>query len=163
MKEQDFTTTILVDQTPGDVFNAIRNVRGWWSEEIDGSTSDLDDVFTYHYRDVHICRIKLIQVVPDKTIVWQVMDNYFSFTEDKHEWRNTKISFEISSKANRTELRFTHFGLGPDYECFEICKEGWTNYINGSLRNLINTGQGKPNPKEGGFNAALVEKWNFQH
>ncbi len=29
MATSDFTTTILVDQTPREVFDAITNVRGW--------------------------------------------------------------------------------------------------------------------------------------
>ncbi len=37
----DFSTTLLVDQTPKEVFQAINNVRGWWSEEIEGSTHKL--------------------------------------------------------------------------------------------------------------------------
>ena len=43
MKNQDFTATISVDQTPQEAFNAIKNVRGWWSENIEGGTSKLGD------------------------------------------------------------------------------------------------------------------------
>jgi hypothetical protein len=32
MKNQHFSTTILLDQTPKEVFDAVTNVRGWWSE-----------------------------------------------------------------------------------------------------------------------------------
>jgi hypothetical protein len=77
MTTTDFTATISVDQTPKEVFNAINNVRGWWSEEIEGDTEKLDDVFNYHFEDIHRCQIKLIEVIADKKIVWLVMDNYF--------------------------------------------------------------------------------------
>mgnify|MGYP006215966701 CR=1 FL=1 len=38
MSAQDFTTKLLVDQSTEVVFKAIQNVRGWWSEEIEGKT-----------------------------------------------------------------------------------------------------------------------------
>jgi hypothetical protein len=145
MTPQDFTTTILVDQTPAAAFNAITNVRGWWSEEIEGASAKLNDVFKYHYEDMHRCKMKLIEVVPDKKVVWYVMDNYFKFTKDESEWKDTKVIFEISKKDNKTQVRVTHLGLVPEYECFEICKSGWTNYIQNSLYSLITTGKGKPN------------------
>src|SRR4249919_3049231 len=104
MNTPDFTTTLLVDQTPREVFNAINNVRGWWSEEIEGNTEKLNDEFNYHYEDVHHCRIKLTEVIPEKKIVWHVLDNYFKFTKDKSEWKDTKISFEISKKDNKTQI-----------------------------------------------------------
>lgn len=148
MTTPDFNTTILVDQTPKEAFNAINNVRGWWSENIEGGTAKLNDVFTYRWEDEHQCTMKLIEVVPDKKIVWLVLDNYFSFTKDKKEWIGTKIEFEISTKKNKTQVRFTHWGLVPAYECYAVCFDAWSGYINKSLHNLISTGKGQPNPKE---------------
>ncbi|HEX6847355.1 MAG TPA: SRPBCC domain-containing protein [Chitinophagaceae bacterium] len=161
MTLQDFSTTILVDQTPKEVFKAVNNVRGWWSEEVEGHTEKLNDVFLYHYKDVHIAKMKLVEVVPNKKIVWQVLNNHFSFTKDKSEWVNTRIIFEIAEKDGKTQLRFTHEGLVPDYECYQVCFDAWTSYITGSLKSLIETGKGKPNAKEGGLNAELVEKWGL--
>jgi uncharacterized protein YndB with AHSA1/START domain len=148
MTVSDFTTTLLVDQSPKEVFRAVTNVRGWWSEEIDGGTENLNDEFSYHYEDVHTCKMKLVEVIPDQKVVWLVLDNYFKFTKDKSEWIDTKIVFEITQKDNKTQLRFTHQGLVPNYECFEICRDAWTNYIQHSLRNLIETGMGQPNGKD---------------
>jgi hypothetical protein len=145
MTTPDFTTTILVDQTPKEAFDAINNVRGWWSEEIEGSTSKLNDEFKYHYEDVHRSQMKLIEVIPDKKVVWLVINNYFKFTKDKSEWTGTKIIFDISRKDNKTQIHFTHLGLVPEYECYDICRDAWTNYIQNSLRSLIVTGQGQPN------------------
>jgi hypothetical protein len=143
----DFTATILVNQTPKEVFNAINNVRGWWSEEIVGNTSKLNDEFILQYEDMHRCKIKLVEVVPNRKVVWLVEENYFKFTKDSSEWTNNKMIFEITEKNNKTQLQFTQVGLVPEYECYDICSNAWVNYINNSLFNLIVTGKGQPNAK----------------
>lgn len=158
---KDYTTSIVVDQSPEEVFNAITNVRGWWSQEVEGGTSQLNDVFNYHYKEVHICRMRLVEVVPNQKVVWLVEENYFNFIQDQREWKGTKVIFEIFKKGNQTEMKFTHEGLVPENECYAICNEAWTSYINGSLKNLITTGVGAPNPKEGGFNEELARKWQL--
>lgn len=145
---KDFTTTIVVDQTPKQVFDAVTNPRAWWSEEIVGGTSKLNDKFHYHYKDAHTCTIKLSEVVPEKKVVWDVLDNHFSFTKDQSEWIGNKIIFEISKKGNQTQLVFTQQGLVPAYECYDICQNAWTGYIQKSLKDLITKGQGQPNKGE---------------
>jgi len=144
----DFNTMFTVDQTPNEVFNAVTNVRGWWSENIEGGTARLNDEFSYAVKDLHTCKMRLIEVIPGKKVVWLVLENYFHFTKDKTEWTGTKIEFEIVKKDNKTQLRFTHHGLTPEYECYDICFDAWTGYINNSLRSLITTGKGQPNPRE---------------
>lgn len=143
-----FTTTILVNSTPQEAFEAVTHVRGWWSEEIEGGTAELNDEFHYHYKDVHRCTMKLVEVVPNQRIVWLCTDNYFEFTGDKSEWIGNRISFDISGRGDQTEIRFTQTGLVPAYECYDICQNAWTKYIHHSLRDLINTGKGNPNPRE---------------
>ena len=148
MDAKNFTTTIAVSQSPAEVFNAITNVRGWWSEGLEGRSEKLNDEFIYHYKDVHRCKMKLIEVDPGRKVVWLVLDNYFSFTKDKSEWTGTKIIFDITEQEGKTQLRFTHQGLVPEYECYTACVNGWSQYIQQSLLRLITTGKGQPNSSQ---------------
>jgi hypothetical protein len=148
MTNQNYSISFAVDQTPEEAFAAINNVRGWWSEEIEGSTDKLGAEFKYHYKDVHRCRMRITEFVPGKKVVWLVLDNYFNFTEDKTEWKGTTINFDVAKKGDNTEVRFTHVGLVPDFECYGACSNAWGSYVNGSLQSLITTGKGQPNPKQ---------------
>lgn len=143
MNDQDFSTTILVDQSPTEVFKAVNNPRAWWSEDIEGSTDILNGEWTYHFGDNHRSKMKIIEMVPDKKVVWLVEANYFAFTKDKTEWTGNKITFEISKQGNKTQLVFTQIGLVPSYECYNVCRDAWTGFIQKSLRNLITTGKGQ--------------------
>jgi hypothetical protein len=148
LDQLNFTTSFLVDQTPREVFNAVTNVRGWWSEDIEGATSQLNDEFVYEVKDLHYCKMQVIEVVPDKTVAWLVKYNYFHFVKDKSEWTGTKVRFAISQEGNQTRLHFTHEGLVPAFECYGVCSPAWTNYVQGSLLPLITTGKGRPNQRE---------------
>ena len=146
----NFATTFSVDQIPKEVFHAINNVRGWWSEDINGSAEELGNEFTYRYKNAHYCMLRVTEFIAWKRIAWLVLDNFFDFTKNKSEWKGTEIQFDIARKRDKTEIRFTHLGLIPDYECFDICSNSWDFYLNTSLRGLIRTGQGLPNQKEQG-------------
>ena len=143
MKKQDFTTTIVVDQTPKQVFNAINNPQAWWSGEIKGSTDKLNDEFTYRYKELHLSKQRIVEMIPDQKVVWLVTESKINYAEDKREWTDTKISFEISEEDNRTLLRFTHLGLVPEIECFDSCSNSWSQLIQQGLFSLITTGEGK--------------------
>jgi len=148
MKAKDFTVSILVDQSPEEVFAAVNNVRGWWSEEIEGDTDRLGAEFKFHYQHLHRSVHKITEFVPARKVVWHTTDSYLDFVEDKNEWRNTDIVFEITRKGDKTELRFTHVGLVPAIQCYGDCSGAWGYYINDSLRSLITTGKGQPEAKE---------------
>ena len=143
MNDQNFTTAILVGQSPAEVFKAINNVRAWWSEDIQGNTDKLNDVWTYHFQDNHRSKIRVIEMIPDKKVVWLIEENYFKFTKDPNEWTDNKIVFEISKQDGWTQLLFTQIGLVPSYECYNVCRDAWTGFIQKSLQSLITTGKGQ--------------------
>jgi hypothetical protein len=148
MKEKSLTHSFTVDRSPMEAYNAINNVRRWWSGEIEGDTEKLGDVWIYRYKDFHMTKHKITKLAPGKKVVWLVLDSYLSFVEDKTEWNGTKIIFDISRKNGKTEVVFTHQGLHPRHQCFTDCNDAWGSYIKGSLKNLIIKGKGQPNPKE---------------
>ncbi|MDB5169361.1 MAG: ATPase [Candidatus Saccharibacteria bacterium] len=135
----DFTTSILVEQTPKEVFDAINNVSGWWSGEIEGNPDKLGAEFTYQYGDIHQSTQKVTEFVPAKKIVWHVIDAYLSFVEKKDEWKGTDIIFEINEKNGKTELVFTHRGLVPPFACYGTCSNAWETLVQKNLRNFIIT------------------------
>jgi hypothetical protein len=148
MTDRSYTTTFSVDQTPKEVFAAINNVRGWWSQEIDGPTDKAGETFKYHFQDLHRCEVRVDELVPGKKVAWTFVESHFSFTKDAEEWKGTRIVFDIAQKGDKTELTFTHVGLVPEFECYGACSDGWRTYINGSLKDLITTGRGNPNKGE---------------
>jgi hypothetical protein len=148
MNSKNFSTYILVEKSPKEAFQAINNVRDWWTENVKGNSQNLNDEFTVQFGDVHKSTQKLVEVIPDKKVVWLVTDSNLNFIKNKEEWTGTKISFEISEKDNKTQVRFTHEGLVPEEECFDACSNAWSEYIHESLLYLIKEGEGKPALKE---------------
>jgi uncharacterized protein YndB with AHSA1/START domain len=144
MSKKDFTISLLVDQTPEEVFTAITNVRAWWSgyysEELVGNTEKLHDEFSFRAGpDVHYSKQKLVEVVPNKKIVWLVTESNLSFLEQTDEWTGTKVIFEIAKKGEKTQLTFTHQGLTSEVKCYDACAPAWTQYVQNKLLPLIET------------------------
>lgn len=146
MNTQNFTISLLVDQSPEVVFNAINNVAGWWSGEIAGNTNMPGEAFTYNVPKVHFSKQRVTEFVLGEKIVWNVVDATLSFFGNKSEWKGTDICFNISIKGDKTEIRFTHIGLVPAKECYKDCSNAWGLLINGNLKRLIATGEHQPSP-----------------
>ncbi|UAK29741.1 SRPBCC domain-containing protein [Nocardia asteroides] len=153
------TAATTVDRTPEEVFSAITNVRGWWSENIIGDTAAVRDEFVFTDDSTHageaaqgkkgirFARFQLTEVVPNRRVVWHVVDSYLDFIDDHDEWTGTDVIFDLTAAARGTTLRFRHEGLtAKKSACFEACSRGWTFYITESLPQLITTGAGRPIP-----------------
>jgi hypothetical protein len=144
MTNQDFTTTIRVEQPPAEAYNAILNVRAWWSglyaESFEGSSEKPGDEFSFLAGGgVHYTKQRLVELVPNKKVVWLVTEANLSFVDKTDEWEGTRISFDISEEAGKTKIVFTHIGLVPGFECYDSCAPAWTQYIQERLTAAITT------------------------
>ncbi|HMI05143.1 MAG TPA: SRPBCC domain-containing protein [Pedobacter sp.] len=142
MKTSDFTTSLLVDKTQKEVFDAVNSPQNWWPGDIAGRSEKINDEFTYRYKEFHYSKQRVVEMVPDQKVVWLVTESQLNFTEDVNEWTGTKIIFETSEEDGKTRLNFTHQGLYPGVECFDSCSGAWSQIIQQSLFSLITTGKG---------------------
>lgn len=142
MATSNFTTTILVDNSKEEVFNAINDVRNWWQGEVEGRTDQLNAEFSYSVPGIHFSKQKIVEITPNEKIEWLITDSKLSFVKDQTEWTGTKIVFEISDVKNKTQVRFSHLGLVPEFECYGDCSNAWGKLIQESLFSLITTGKG---------------------
>jgi len=143
MSNQNFTTTILVEQSPSEVFKAVNNPRAWWSVEIEGTTDQVNAEWNYQFGDNHRSKMKVVEMITDKKVTWLVKENYFKDAKDQTEWVGNKIVFEISKEGDKTRLVFTQIGLVPSYDCYTSCEWAWTGFVQKSLLSLIATGKGQ--------------------
>jgi|SRR4030095_946274 len=141
MENKSFSASIEVAKSQQEVFNAIKEVTKWWSKDFEGSSIKLNDEFIIHHPNQHYSKQKLIEVVPNEKIVWLVTDSTLHWIKkDKHEWTNTKMIFEVTTKNDKTLLRFTHEGLVPEKECYAKCQQGWSLIIKKWLFHFITVG-----------------------
>src|SRR4051794_12158346 len=69
MSAQSYTLTTTVDAAPRAVFDAISDVRGWWSQEVEGRTDEVGTEFRYRGHDdddtvEHLATIRVTELVP---------------------------------------------------------------------------------------------------
>lgn len=144
----DFTRIITVNASPEAAFAAINQPRAWWGKDIEGDTASLGAEWTYRYKDMHFSKHRTTELVPGKKVVWDILDSEMSFLQDKSEWKGTKLVFDIAPNGDKTEIRFTHVGLVPHVECYDICTDAWSGLLQDSLKGLIESGKGLPDTVE---------------
>ena len=141
--ENNFRHSFTVNVPAEEVLEYVNRVPDWWATNFEGSSNKLHDIFTVRFGDVTV-DFMIIEFIPDRKIVWLVTDCNLDWLDDKKEWKDTKIVWEVMTIKNLTQLSMTHEGLVPELECYEDCKEGWNFHVGESLFRLITEGIGMP-------------------
>jgi len=141
MKNQDLHKSITTNVSVEEAFEKIGSVSKWWTANCEGRARNLNDVFTLRF-GANKFTFKVVEVIPNKRLVWLVTDCYMPWLNDKTEWKNTKIVFEFSEGKNQTRIELIHVGLVPSVECYNVCEVGWNQYFGESIPELLATGNG---------------------
>ena len=140
-KAVEYTVAIEIAKSPNVVFNhVLHDVSKFWPEEFEGESNKLNDEFVFRTGDSHYSKNKVIELVPNKKVVWLVTDSIRK--TDNFEWTGTKMIFELTPKGDNTLLKFTYDGviLENEYDrLVQICDM----VIKESLYNLITNGKVK--------------------
>ena len=141
MKKENFTYSFTSSTSAKDIFELLLDIEKWWSglyeETIKGKSHQLNDEFTFKAGGgMHDTTQKLIELIPNKKIVWLVTNSKLTFLSGPSEWENTKICFDLSKEGDKTLVTFTHDGLVPQLECYGACSGGWTGYLENLKKKL---------------------------
>ena len=141
MKSKNYHRTITVNASAEEAMKKISQVNLWWKKDFSGSAEKLNDKFTVPFGEPSFVDFVVSEFVPDKKVVWKVTDCYLPWFQDKKEWNNTEVVFELSEENGKTKIDFTHIGLVPEVECYDVCEKGWNGHITESLVKFINEGK----------------------
>jgi hypothetical protein len=140
---QDYHSSIRANVTAEEAFDKISRVGEWWTRSFKGKSKKIGDKFTVRFGDTFV-DFKIDEVVPGKKVVWYVTNCNLHWIENKTEWKDTKVVWEVSSENGTTTVGMTHVGLTPNVECYNDCKVGWNGYIQKSLSSFMQNGKGLP-------------------
>ena len=143
IKNQDYKTSLTTTFSPSEVFYKISDVSEWWSKLVKGNTKT-DNIFVVSFKAGDWFKIKVEEDFINKKILWNVIDAEQTWLENRKEWVDTKIVWEIFPDKNGSQVTMTHLGLVPEFECYEKCSAAWDFLLKQSLYKYLTEGAGLP-------------------
>jgi hypothetical protein len=144
MQQHDYYSILTANIPPKEALEKISRVNEWWSTQVEGSFSRPGDIFTVRFQNGDWYQIKIDALIPGQKLVWNVIDAEQTWHEESKEWAGTKILWEISPERDGSNVRLTHLGLIPEFECYGKCSRSWDWLMQKSITGLLTEGKGLP-------------------
>jgi len=124
--------------------STIDGLAGWWTRETTGSSKVGSNIaFRFHTPDgaeIGGFEMEVLELAPDQKVRWRVKAG-------PDEWVGTDIEFSLSRQDDYTIVLFGHRRWREEVEFTAHCSTKWATYLL-SLRELVETGKGKPAPHD---------------
>jgi uncharacterized protein YndB with AHSA1/START domain/ketosteroid isomerase-like protein len=134
-----FRAEIRYAAPPEAVCDALAHPERWWSTSVDSD----GDRLRVNWRDGGFIEFR-VAGDPPRTLRWTCIAQDDRNLPEPDEWVGTTASFSLAADGDGTLLRFTHEGLTPALDCFEMCERGWDHFLRRSVGQLLAVGQGLP-------------------
>ena len=131
----------IKQSSPDDVYAALTTLdglSGWWTGDATGDT-EAGGVIALRFVAGGF-DMKVVELVPGKRVLWEV-------AEGPAEWIGTHVNFEIHQEGEFTIVLFEHRGWAEPVEFMYHCSTKWATFLI-SLKELLETGQGAPDPND---------------
>ncbi|HKQ68773.1 MAG TPA: SRPBCC domain-containing protein [Polyangiaceae bacterium] len=136
----DILHKISINAPKERVYQALSTVdglSGWWTSTTSGESAHGK---TLEFRfGKHVSPMRVEELEANRRVVWR--------SEEKSEWLDTRITFELSEDAGRTTLLFGHRAWKDGTPFFAHCSMKWATFLL-SLREYAETGHGRPFPHD---------------
>jgi uncharacterized protein YndB with AHSA1/START domain len=147
----DIIHRIGIKASPAKVFAAVSTVdgvAGWWSKDTVGDASGITVRFHSKTGDeIGTFEIEVLERIPDKQVRWRIKAG-------PEEWVGTEVVFTLAPAGDTTIVQFGHRNWREAVEFTAHCSMKWATFLL-SLRDLVETGTGKPSP-----NDLKIDDWN---
>lgn len=136
-----------------DVYQALATTDGvarWWTQETAGA-SEPGRSFTVRFRshgeEIGRMDLEVTRLSPAREVAWRVIAG-------PPEWIGTDVTFALSEQDGYTVLLFGHRNWREAVEFTAHCSMKWATFLL-SLRELVETGTGRPSPDD-----LKIDNWN---
>lgn len=141
-----FEQRVVVSASKERVFEAITNgVPDWWTHMFDGVSDEKNGRFTVRFGEHIFKTMQVEKLIPQDLVVWFVEQSRIGIPTlvNQEEWTGTWIVWQLENREGKTIINLTHEGLTPAIECYDICVDGWQQFLQ-SLKQFVETGIGMP-------------------
>ncbi|HEX2101750.1 MAG TPA: SRPBCC domain-containing protein [Candidatus Synoicihabitans sp.] len=150
----DIIHRIGIKASPAEVYAAVSTVEGiasWWTEETSGESGPEGSI-QVRFRNpagkqIGHMTFSLSKRDPAQAVHWR-------FAAGPAEWVGTDATFDLSRDGDTTIVLFGHRNWREASEFTAHCSMKWATFLL-SLRQLLETGKGRPSPHD-----LKIDNWN---
>ncbi len=121
-------------------------LAGWWTTNTHGTGDNPGGVLKFTFGAGGF-EMKVLELHPDTRVLWEVVDG-------PEEWIGTHVEWELEQVDDYAVVLFRHLGWREPVEFMHHCSTKWAVFLL-SLKSLIETGKGAPDPDD-----IKIDNWN---